>query len=215
LIPARIVLVALSLAALTASADAPSPPGCQEALARLIEASRKAAPTQAHFRHVLQAKTLNQTEVEEGVVILAPGGKMRWEYTRPPGKLAVSDGKTSYLFLPESNEVFVQPLGPDAPLLFRLLSGHVKLSEEVACRGVVSDGTRAILSLKLLKPNAEVDHVEVTTDAKSGEVVEVRYADALGNEISLSLSEVQQPKDVPESTFAFKIPQGARVIKAE
>ena len=215
MIPARIVLVALSLAALTASADAPSPPGCQEALARLIEASRKAAPTQAHFRHVLQAKTLNQTEVEEGVVILAQGGKMRWEYTRPPGKLAVSDGKTSYLFLPESNEVFVQPLGPDAPLLFRLLSGHVKLSEEVACRGVVSDGTRAILSLKLLKPNAEVDHVEVTTDAKSGEVVEVRYADALGNEISLSLSEVQQPKDVPESTFAFKIPQGARVIKAE
>ncbi len=213
--PARIVLSALLFVAVTAAADAPSPPGCQEALARLAEASRKVVPTQAHFRHVLQAKTLNQTEIEEGVVIMAPGGKMRWEYTRPPGKLAISDGKASYLFLPESNEVFVQPLGPDAPLLFRLLSGHVKLTDEVACRGVVSDGTRAILSLKLLKPNAEVDHVEVTTDAKTGDVLEVRYADALGNDISLSLSEVQLPKVVPDSTFVFKIPKDARVIKAE
>jgi len=194
----------------------PPPSGlCGSAFAHLAQAHRRAVPLSAHFRHVLVAQTLNQTEVEEGTLTLAPGGKMRWEYTQPPGKLAVSDGKASTLFLPESREVFIQPLaaGPDEPLLFRLLSGRVSLEEEMACEGVALRGDQAVLTLRLLKADAEIPEVEVTTEAATGRVLQVRYHDALGNEVSLSLSDLRTPAALPESLFTFTIPEGARVFR--
>lgn len=188
---------------------------CGPAFERLSQAHRRAAPLCARFRHVLVAQTLNQTEVEEGTLTLAPGGKMRWEYSQPPGKLAVSDGKTSTLFLPESREAFVQPIvpGPDEPLLFRLLSGRVRLEEEMACEGAALKGDQAVLTLRLLKAGAEIREVEVTTEAATGRVLQVRYHDALGNEVSLSLSDLRTPSALPESLFTFTIPEGARVFR--
>jgi outer membrane lipoprotein carrier protein len=194
------------------------PPGpCGEAFVRLGKTYEHVVSIRARFRHVLVAKTLNQTEVEEGTVTLAPGGKMRWEYTQPAGKLAVADGRTSTLYLPEGREVFVQKLseGPGEPLLFRLLSGRVRLEEEMACDGVTTRGEEAVLTLRLLRSDAEVHEVEVTTAASTGQVLQVRYHDALGNEVSLSLQDIQALSAVPESLFVFKIPEGARVFRGD
>jgi outer membrane lipoprotein-sorting protein len=175
------------------------------------------APVSAHFRHVLIAKALNQTELEEGRVTLAPGGRMRWEYTRPAGKLAIADGKTTTLFLPEGREVFIQKLaeGPGEPLLFRLLSGRVNLEQEMACDGVTIRGGEAVLSLRLLGSGADVQEVEVTTVTSTGQVLQVRYHDALGNEVSLSLKEVHPLSAVPDDLFTFKLPEGARVFRGD
>lgn len=215
--PSMALVLALALALPLAGAEPPPSGLCGEAFARLAQAHSRAVPLTAHFRHVLVAPTLNQTEVEEGTVTLAPGGKMRWEYTQPAGKLAVSDGKKSTLFLPESREVFEQTLvpGPNEPLLFRLLSGRVRLEEEMACEGVALKGDQAVLTLRLLKADAEVQEVEVTTRAATGQVVQVRYHDALGNEVTLTLSDLRTPAAIPESLFIFKIPGGAKVFRRE
>lgn len=216
---ALVLPLALALPPVLPLSGAEPPPSgpCGEAFARLAQAHSRVVPLSAHFRHVLVAPTLNQTEVEEGTLTLAPGGKMRWEYTQPPGKLAVSDGKSSTLFLPESREVFVQTLvpGPSEPLLFRLLSGRVRLEEEMACEGVALKGDQAVLTLRLLKADAEVQQVEVTTQAATGQVLQVRYHDALGNEVSLSLSDFRTPAALPGSLFIFKIPGGVKVFRRE
>ena len=195
--------------------SAQSPKDCAEAFARLCTAYRHALPMEAEFRHVLRAQALNQTEVEEGTVTLAPGGKMRWAYTRPEGKLAVADGKESYLYLPGSREVFIQPISQEGPLLFRLLSGQVNLEEEMGCEGVSFHGEEAVLSLKLLKSSAEVRRVEVTTEAATGQVRRVSYLDPLGNEVSLTLSHIRTPAALSPGLFAFKVPPGVKVIRAE
>lgn len=220
LLPALAVALAFLLALPLAGAEPPGP--CGEAFIRLAQAYEHAVPVRARFRHVLVSKTLNQTEVEEGTVTLAPGGKMRWEYTQPAGKLAVADGKTSTLYLPEGREVFVQKLseGPGEPLLFRLLTGRVRLEEEMACDGVTMRGGEAVLTLRLLRSDAEGHEVEgheveVTTAASTGQVLQVRYHDALGNEVSLSLEYLQTLSAVPDSLFVFKIPEGARVFRGD
>jgi len=207
----------LALAAPFALAEAPQPDPCGEAFSKLAQASRLSAPLRAHFRHALTAPALNQTEVEEGTVTLAPGGKMRWEYLQPEGKLAVADGKTSYLYLPEDREVMVQKVvsGPGAPLLFRLLSGQVRLQEEARCEGMALRGDRAVLTLELLAPDAEVRRIEVMTEAATGQVVQVRYKDGIGNEVSLTLSELERPQSVPESTFSFRLPAGVRIVQGD
>ena len=213
--PPLAVALACVLALPLAGAEPPGP--CGEAWARLAQAYEHMAPTRAHFRHILIAKTLNQTEVEEGTVTLAPGGRMRWEYTQPAGKLAVADGKTSTLYLPEGREVFIQKLveGPGEPLLFRLLSGRVKLEQEMACDGVTIRGGEAVLTLRLLESGADVREVEVTTASSTGQVLQVKYHDTLGNEVTLSLEGAQPLSAVPDSMFVFKLPEGARVFRGD
>lgn len=215
--PIRRLLLVLALATAPLGAQSPPPGVCGEAFLRLAKACRLEAPLKAHFKHTLTAPALNQTEVEEGTLLLAPGGKMRWEYTRPQGKLAVADGKSGYLYLPEDREVMVQRTtgGPGAPLLFRLLSGQVRLEEEATCEGLSLRGDHAVLNVRLLRPDAEVRQVEVTTEAATGQVLQVRYHDGLGNEVTLALSDIERPATVPESAFTFRPPPGARIIQGE
>jgi outer membrane lipoprotein carrier protein len=215
-LPPRLVPF-LCLATTLLPAQAPPTGVCGEAFLRLARACRLEAPLQARFKHTLTAPALNQSEVEEGTVLLAPGGRMRWEYAKPPGKLAVADGKTGYLYLPEDGEVMVQKAsgGPGAPLLFRLLSGQVRLEEEATCEGLAVRGDQAVMNLRLLRPDAEVRLVEVTTEAATGQVLQVRYHDGLGNEVSLSLSDQEHPKTVSEKDFTFRPPPGVRIIQGE
>lgn len=42
---------------------------------------------------------------ESGRLYLRKPGRMRWEYSQPPGKLFLSDGKDIYLYSPSSNRV--------------------------------------------------------------------------------------------------------------
>lgn len=213
--PPLAIALACALVLPLAGAEPAGP--CGEAWVRLAQVYEHMAPMRAHFRHILIAKTLNQTEVEEGTVTLAPGGRMRWEYTQPAGKLAVTDGKTSILYLPEGREVFIQKLveGPGEPILFRLLSGRVKLEQEMACDGVTVHDGEAVLALRLLGSGADVRQVEVTTAASTGQVLQVKYHDALGNEVSLSLDGVQPLAAVPDSLFVFQLPEGARVFRGD
>ncbi len=215
--PTLRLVVLLGLATAALPAQSPPPGVCGEAFQRLAKACRLEAPLKAHFRHTLTAPALNQTEVEEGSLVLAPGGKMRWEYTKPQGKLAVADGRSGYLYLPEDREVMVQKTtgGPGAPLLFRLLAGQVRLEEEATCEGLSVRGDRAVLNLRLLRPDAEVRQVEVTAEAATGQVLQVRYHDGLGNEVTLALSDLERPATVSDATFTFRPPPGVRIIQGE
>ena len=83
----------------------------------------------------------------------------------------------------------------------------------MACEGVARKGDLAVLTLRLLKADAEIQEVEVTTEAATGRVLQVRYQDALGNEVTLSLSDLRTPAALPERLFTFTIPEGARVFR--
>ena len=50
--------------------------------------------------------------MERGQVYLLRPGKMRWEYRDPPGKLAITDGERTHLYLPEDRQVVVAPVPP-------------------------------------------------------------------------------------------------------
>jgi outer membrane lipoprotein carrier protein len=171
----------------------------------------------AHFKHTLSARVLNQQEVEEGELYLERGGRMRWEYSAPKGKLAVADGRTSYLYIPTEDQVFIQPLqsGGGLPLALRLLAGQVALGDEVTCRSAQEGPGGVMVQLQPKTPQPEIQHLEVTVDLAKREVSEVRYQDALGNENVLVLTDVKKVSNLPKELFEFKVPPGAEVIRAE
>src|SRR2546425_5051387 len=68
----------------------------------------------ASFTQTVESAGLPRPRVEKGKVYLLRPGRMRWEYEVPRGKLAVADGRKSYVYLPEERQVLVAPLDQDA-----------------------------------------------------------------------------------------------------
>jgi outer membrane lipoprotein carrier protein len=186
---------------------------CKRSLQELNEGYRSFKSIKARFRHTLVAPALKQEEVEEGTLILARGGRMRWEYTRPPGKLAVTDGRTSYLYLPSEKQVYIQPLAQwESPLAMRLLSGQVKPDEEVRCLRAERVGEETLLQLELVAPDSGVKDLEVVYAPALGAVTAVRFRDPLGNSVSFQLSQVETGASFSEALFTFQVPQGVQVL---
>lgn len=198
-------------------AQVPGEDLCARTMAALTARYRDLTFLEANFRHGLTSKILGQEEVETGILYLAKGGRMRWDYSAPKGKLAVADGKTSYLYLPSENEVFVQPLkaGADAPLALRLLSGEVDLAREVTCTAASRSGDLVLLDLTLKTPQPDVNGLQIAVDAERGFVRAVRYEDSLGNAVSLELTDIRVPSALPASLFAFTPPEGAKVLRSQ
>jgi outer membrane lipoprotein-sorting protein len=209
---------ALWIAAAVWLLAAPTPPAqdeslCRRALQELNEGYRTFRSVKARFRHALVAHALKQEELEEGNLILARGGKMRWEYTRPAGKLAVTDGRTSYLYLPSEKQVYVQPMDQwENPLAMRLLSGQVRPDQEVRCLSAAKTGDETVLRLELVAPDTGIKDLEVTLSQALGIVTGVRFRDPLGNSVTFELSHVETGGDFPEALFTFQVPPGVQVL---
>ena len=169
----------------------------------------------AAFKQTLDAKSLNQHETETGRLYLSLDGRMRWQYDKPQGKLAVSDGKKSYLYIPEERQLFVQPLdtGPKAPVTLRLLLGKVDVKKEFSCGGASVSGEEVTLKLSMTEPLPGVQDLEVRLSRMTGLVDRVSYKDALGNEVALELSDIKTGQPLAPSLFYFEPPKGVDVIQ--
>jgi len=101
----------------------------------------------------------------------------------------------------------------DAPVALRLLSGERDLEREVACEGVERLGRLLVLKLVLRDASSGVRDLEVAADASTGRLSRVFFRDALGNEITLELSDVEPLDRVDPSLFAFEPPPGTAILQ--
>ncbi|MCX7603690.1 MAG: outer membrane lipoprotein carrier protein LolA, partial [Bryobacteraceae bacterium] len=64
----------------------------------------RAATLEADFeqRHLVGGRP---RRIEAGRLVLRKPGRMRWQYSQPPGKLFVCDGRWVWLYSPEAREV--------------------------------------------------------------------------------------------------------------
>jgi outer membrane lipoprotein carrier protein len=73
-------------------------------------------------------RSQGRARVEKGELFLRKPGRMRWQYTAPPGKLFVSDGKFMYSYEPQENRAEKMKLKEAddlrAPLAFLLGQLH-------------------------------------------------------------------------------------------
>lgn len=214
---AAFLLCTASVSGTREQAGPPADTLCARTMRQLKERYSHFTAMKAHFTHALKATALNQDEVEEGTVYVERGGLMRWAYTKPEGKLAVSDGRNSYLYLPSENQVYVQPMarGERAPLALRLLTGNVDLDRDVECTKAYEMGKVVVLALHLMGEDEGIRDVEIAYEPSLKMITEVFYKDALGNQISLTLTDVTFPRGLDQRLFQFKVPTGARVIKGK
>ncbi len=154
-----------------------------------------------------------RARVEKGQLYLRKPGRMRWQYTAPPGKLFVSDGKFMYSFEPQENRAEKMKLKEAddlrAPLAFLL--GKLHFADDFReFRAHPEDGG---VTITALPKSDKLPYTEVTfLAAPDGSIrrLEVKGQDSSVLEFVFDGERKDAP--VPDSLFQFQPPAGAEYI---
>jgi outer membrane lipoprotein carrier protein len=195
-----------------AAPPSPSPAAPAEALARRIETRhRQLRDLTARFVQTYRSGALGREVVEKGVLSLKPPARMRWEYRDPEKKTFVSDGKTSYFYVPADRQVIKRDQSDSRDLPAMLLSGHADIlgTFEVALEAAPAGLQR--LRLTPRKPEAEIEHIYVDVDG-ADHIRGILVVDAQGNRSQFTFDEIRENGGLDDRLFHFDVPRGVEVI---
>lgn len=181
------------------------------------------ASLRARFVQVLEG-AMGKRQAE-GEMLLKKPGKMRWDYSKPEKKLFVADGTTLWVYEPEDEQAFKQPLsGSQLPAQVSFLFGKGRLADEFDITAPEKDSERAGLGgpgdivLKLVPrvPTAQYRYLAFVVDPRSYLVKETVVYDQQGgsNHLRFSKIELNVKSGVEDRLFQFTPPAGTRVIDA-
>jgi outer membrane lipoprotein carrier protein len=168
---------------------------------------------EGNFRHTVYFESESYTQVETGRLYAEKGGKMRWEYNDPEGKLAVSDGKTVWLYLPDEKRAYKSkiPASKYLPLAARFFFGKLQPSKEFFCVDAKSVNGTLSLELGFKEKNVNFRRLVVGLDEKEKFLARVSYRDELDNQVTFDFFNGRKGAKPDASLFNFTPPQGTRI----
>lgn len=150
---------------------------------------------------------------ESGTLTLRKQGKMRWDYTRPAGKLFISDGKNVYLYTARDNRVEKLKLKDTedmrAPLAFLL--GRLDMKKEF--RDFELHAADAGTWLNASAKNARVPYEKV--EMLIAPDASIRALKVIGRDeslLSFSFNNERLNPPAADALFRFTAPPGAEVV---
>jgi len=153
---------------------------------------------------------------ESGELTLRKPGRMRWDYSTPPGKLFVSDGKQVYLYTPEAHRVEKMPLketedmhGPVAFLL-----GKLDFAKEFRDFEVKPEGANYVITAKAKTDKLPYERVEmlVTPDYQIQRLIVNGQDQSI---LSFRFAQEKLNPPVDDARFKFQMPAGATLVSGE
>jgi outer membrane lipoprotein carrier protein len=154
-----------------------------------------------------------RARVEKGELFLRKPGRMRWQYTAPPGKLFVSDGKFMYSYAPQENRAEKMKLKEAddlrAPLAFLL--GKLHFADDFReFRAHPEDGG---IYITAIPKSDKLPYTEVSFLAAPDSTIRRLAVKGQDNSV-LEFAFDNERKDPPiqDSLFQFQTPPGAEFI---
>jgi len=173
----------------------------------------KAKTLQVLFREEY-TKAGHKPRTEAGVLQLRKPGRMRWEYTDPKGKLAVSDGKNLWLYTPEENRVDKWPLRETddmrAPLAFLL--GKLHFEQEFRNLQGKPEGTGTRITAEPKTDSLPYSAVEFLVTAE-GRICEVKVTQFDRSVMAYTFDQEKMDPPLDAKLFQFQPPKGAEVVE--
>lgn len=199
------------LAAVSAAAAPATTPA--EALARRVEARhRKVRDLTARFVQTYRSGAIGRELVERGVLSLKPPNRMRWDYRAPERKTFVSDGRTSYFYVPADRQVIRREQRDARDLPSQLLSGQADIlaTFEVVLEPSPGEGLQR-LRLTPRTPEPEIEQLYVDVDG-SDRIRGLLVVDAQGNRSRFVFDSIKENVGLEDRLFRFEVPKGVEVI---
>lgn len=157
---------------------------------------------------------LGRTRTESGTLLLQKPGRMRWDYSRPAGKLFLLDGKYAWFYSkgdPQIQRIEAKKLD-DLRSPLRFLLGHTQLEKEIdhLTAAPSSNGNFTLTGV----PHNQENRIQrltltVTTD---GTIIGIEIQETDGAITRFAFSGEEPNAAIPPSTFRFTPPAGVPVI---
>lgn len=174
---------------------------------------------EANFTQRYERRLLSRVVEESGVVQVKKPGRMRWEYTQPEEKLFVTDGTSSYFYLPAEKQVMVShdpkgAMGLQEGSPFEILAGTARITDGFSFFASETQPTRGGVMLHAIPMTRhdEFEDVELEVRPEDGLILRVVLLDSQGNRTDFSFDEVRENLDLSDSNFRFTVPSGVEVV---
>jgi outer membrane lipoprotein carrier protein len=150
---------------------------------------------------------------EVGTLILRKQGKMRWDYTRPQGKLFVADGKNTYLYTAKDNRVEKVSLkeSEDMRAPFAFLLGRLDMKKEFRDFQVRQGDGGVWLDASAKDMHVPYDGIEMLI-ASEGSIRELKVKGRDQSILAYLFTNEKVNPPVSDQQFHFTIPRGAEVV---
>lgn len=146
---------------------------------------------------------------ETGTLTLRKPGRMRWDYSNPPGKAFVSDGQTLWYYSPLANRVEYSKVRETddlrAPLAFLL--GRLDFSRDF--REIREENGEIVALAKSEKSPYREVRFRTTAD---GTILRVEVTGQDASRMEFRFANERRNVPVNDSTFRFTPPPGAEVV---
>ena len=160
-------------------------------------------------------------QIESGTLSMKKPGLMRWDYQEPEVKLFITDGRTSYLYTPESRQVLVRPLSAadlrSTPLQFLLGQGEVAKSFSASWEKELAPRLEGTLILRLTPhaPQPDYAFLVLELDQLTFELRRLVIRELTANTSEFILTDLATNVKLEDGQFKFKIPKGVEVVHVE
>jgi outer membrane lipoprotein carrier protein len=168
----------------------------------------------ADFSQSYRGGVLRTRTVEQGTVSVKKPGLMRWEYLKPEKKEFVSDGRKTYLYIPQDKQVIVGDAdteGTSTSYLFLAGKGDITRDFTAAYAEAPIPGTVA-LKLTPRRRQPDYEYLIVALDAASLQIRGLVTHDAQGGDSTLTFTNLKENQGISDKVFAFRIPRGVDVV---
>ncbi len=169
----------------------------------------------AEFSQVVLDEGLHVVEESAGLVWIRRPNLFRWEYVSPFMQTIVSDGKTTWIYDVELDQVTVsdaESFVGQTPA--EILSGMGTIEQKYDVGDLGRQGRLLWVSIEPKdKSESQFDEMRMAFGQHHLEIVEM--IDALGNTTRIKMNDVLKNPDLNARTFEFEIPEGVDVVQAQ
>ena len=211
--PVVALLLGLGLAAPARAQDANAIVG------RASQVYRSIASLKADFVQVIDNPMIDSAE-SRGTLVQAGPSKLAMRFTEPPGEAVVIDGTHVWVYTPSTvpDQVLRLKAPTGGPVYgYNLLAWFLdRPAERYQAKYVKEDevGGRAVDVIELTPavPDLPFERAVLWLDRQDGLPRRLEITEKSGALRTLALSNLRVNRRVPDSTFQFKVPSGARVV---
>jgi outer membrane lipoprotein carrier protein len=159
---------------------------------------------------------MGRMRTESGTLLLLKPGRMRWDYTKPAGKLFLLDGKFAWFY--SKGDPQVQRIGAkqldDLRSPLRFLLGHTQLEKEIDHLSVTpaADGSFTLAGI----PHGQEKRIQrlALTVTSDGVITAIEIQETDGAETRFTFTDEQPNASIPPAIFHFAPPAGVPVVDA-
>lgn len=172
----------------------------------------------ARFVQESTMKAVKRTEREEGTVYFKKPKRMRWEYSRPKGKLLVISPDKAWLYLPEDRLVYVQDAEKmfQSRLAMKFVAGFGRLADDFQVAFASPQKTNRegnyLLTLTPRDPSPEMDNLAIVVDRTNYSILEFSLSDFAGNITRIEFRNLVINSKLPDRLFRFTVPEGVEAV---